>query len=99
MANRKRLAVLVPAIGLAVVGSEIDGLPFAIIGVLILYGLWAGINRAIVSRNRYVGGIVLSILSVIPLAIGFLGSWVGVLGVFLLGHGVWLSVTAAAQLD
>lgn len=99
MADRKRLVVLGLAIALAVVGARTADIVFAVIAVSILYGLWAVILRLIVPRSRYLGGIAVSILSVLPLAIGFIASWVGIIGVFLFAHGAWLSLSAAAQLD
>jgi len=99
MADRKRLVVLGLAIALAVVGARTADIAFAVIAVSILYGLWAVILRLIVPRSRYLGGIAVSILSVLPLAIGFIASWVGIYGVLLFAHGTWLSVTAAAQVD
>lgn len=97
MADRNRLVLLALAIAVAVVTSETIVTP--IVGLLVLYGLWSVLLRLVVPRSRYVGGIAISVLSAIPLAVGFIASWVGIIGVFLFVHGVWLSVTAAAQLD
>jgi len=72
MADRKRLVVLGLAIALAVVGARTADIAFAVIAVSILYGLWSVVLRLIVPRSRYLGGIAVSILSVLPLAVGFI---------------------------
>jgi hypothetical protein len=71
----------------------------AFIFLLILFGLWNALYLLVVPRTRFIGGVLLLVLSGPVLGVGTSVPWVGLLGGLLFGHGSWLALVAAARLD
>ena len=76
-----------------------DATPFAIIVLLILFGLWNALYLFVVPRLRQTGGILIVFLSLIVFAAGTAATWASVIGLALFLQGNWLAFSAAARLD
>lgn len=69
------------------------------IGLLILFGVWNLIHLFVVTRTRFVGGLIILLLSLIVFAIATLAPWAALIGLLLFAHGNWLAFISAARLD
>lgn len=95
--KRLRQGILVALVGTCVVLA--DNIAFSVIAGLLLYGLWLLVVKFFVSRSRFVGGIALLFLSIVPLLVGVAVWWVGIIGLGVFTHGTLLALTGAARLD
>ena len=76
-----------------------DATPFAIIALLILFGLWNALYLFVVPRLRQTGGILIVFLSLIVFAAATEAAWATPIGLALFAQANWLAFTAAARLD
>jgi hypothetical protein len=76
-----------------------DNIAFSVIASLILYGLWVVVLKLFVSRSRFMGGMAMLLLSIVPLLVGIAVWWVGAIGLAVFTHGSLLALTGAARLD
>jgi len=92
-----KLGVLVATVALAVVAP--GNTAATVVALLFVYALWLATVSIVVTRSRYVGGLVLLVLSFFPLAAGLIADWIGVVGLALVAQGTALAMTGAARLD
>lgn len=91
-----RVGFLVGVVALGVAFAE--NVVAAVVGLLVLYGLWLAVTTLLVPRSRLLAGMVLIALSMPLLMSAFELTWVLTIGVPLFVHGNWLAFEGATRL-
>ena len=73
---------------------------FALIPVLLYFGIWRRLVRwGTVGRSRYLGGLIMIVLSLPMIVAALFRTWGIVLGALWFVYGSWLAMSAAARLS
>ncbi len=96
--DRTRLVRWAVLVGTLATGAVLAANPIlAGVGLVIAWGLWVAIAKAMASRSRLVGGVAMIVYSFVLALVALIATWFVVFWAVVFAHGTWLALAGAAR--